>query len=173
MPAQSVRVQLAPLILGVILLLTGVGAAAEDAYRAAPNVELHTTKGGRVRLGDFKGKVVLVKFWASWCPQCVEAFALLDSLDREYRSRGVEVLAVNVDEQRKTADAFLKARTYQVRVMFDPRARAIGAFEAEGVPVAYLIDRRGIVRYAHEGENDHDPAHYRAELNALLAESSR
>jgi peroxiredoxin len=136
-------------------------------------VELYTTKGTRLRLGDFKGKVVLVKFWASWCPQCAEAFALLDAIDREYRSRGVEVLAVNVDEHRKNADAFLKARTYQVRVMFDSRARAIGAFEAESVPVAFLIDRRGIVRYAHEGENDHDPASYRTELNALLAERGR
>ena len=160
-------------IAATILVLVSTRGAAEDAYRRAPKVELQTAKGARVRLADFTGRVVVVKFWASWCPQCAEAFALLDAIDREYRGRGVDVLAVNVDEHRKNADAFLKARTYQVRVLFDPRAKAMGAFEAEAVPVAYLIDRRGIVRYAHEGENDHDPASYRAELNGLLAEPSR
>jgi thiol-disulfide isomerase/thioredoxin len=110
-----------------------------------------------------------VKFWASWCPQCAETFAALDAIDRDYRGRGVEVLAVNVDEHRKNADVFLKARTYQVRVLFDARARVFGALGAEGVPTAYLVDRHGQIRHVHEGDDDTDTA-YRKELDTLLAE---
>ena len=97
-------------------------------------------------------------------------FDALDALDRDYRSRGVAVIAVTVDERRGDADRFLKARTYKVRVVFDPHARAFDAFGGSGVPVAYLIDRRGVVRYVHEGDADAPDATYRRQIDALLAE---
>jgi thiol-disulfide isomerase/thioredoxin len=108
-------------------------------------------------------------FQSSRCPQCAETFAALDAIDREYRPKGVQVLAIDVDEHRRNADAFLKGRAYQVRVLFDARLRAFEAFGADGVPATYLIDRRGRIRHAHDDGDDSD-AVYRAELDALLAE---
>jgi peroxiredoxin len=162
------------LIVVVALLASSVHSSAVVTHRRAPNVELRGPKGTRVRLADYKGKLILIKFWASWCPQCAESFASLNAIDRDYRSKGVEVLAVNVDEHRKDADAFLNAHPGQVRVLFDSRARAFEAFEATGVPVGFLIDRRGIIRHLHEGDDgDDSEAAYRAELDALLAEPVR
>jgi peroxiredoxin len=136
----------------------------------APNVELRAARGPRVRLADFKGKVVLVEFWASWCPDCHLSFPALDAIQREFQSKGVEVIAINVHEERKNADAFLKGRQPQLRVMFDPRLRAWDAFGALGVPTSFVIDRRGIIRYMHEGFDKETDAAYRRQIATLLAE---
>jgi peroxiredoxin len=141
--------------------------AADDP---APNVELRGPKGQRQRLADFRGKIVLLKIWASWCPDCKVLFPQLDRLSREFKPRGVEVIAVNVDEHRKDADAFLKTQSHKLRVMFDPGARVADAFGARGVPASYLIDARGMIRFAHEGWDETADATYRREIMSLLAE---
>ena len=141
--------------------------AADDP---APNVELRGPKGQRQRLADFRGKIVLLKIWASWCPDCKVLFPELDRLSREFKPRGVEVIAVNVDEHRKDADAFLKTQSHKLRVMFDPGARVADAFGARGVPASYLIDARGMIRFAHEGWDETADATYRREIMSLLAE---
>ena len=141
--------------------------AADDP---APNVELRGPKGQRQRLADFRGKIVLLKIWASWCPDCKVLFPQLDRLSREFKPRGVEVIAVNVDEHRKDADAFLKTQSHKLRVMFDPGARVADAFGARGVPASYLIDARGMIRFAHEGWDETADATYRREIMGLLAE---
>jgi len=157
--------------IAVIAVVVCAGLARVDAAGdPAPNVELRGPKGQRQRLADFRGKIVLVKIWASWCPDCKVLFPELDRLSREFKSRGVEVIAVNVDEHRKDADAFLKTQSHQLRVMFDPRARVADAFGARGVPASYLIDARGMIRFAHEGWDETADATYRREIMSLLAE---
>jgi len=152
-------------------LAIGVSPARLDAADdPAPNVELRGPKGQRQRLADFRGKIVLLKIWASWCPDCKVLFPQLDGLSREFKSRGVEVIAVNVDERRSEADAFLKTQAHQMRVMFDPRAHVADAFGARGVPSSYLIDARGMIRFAHEGWDETADATYRREIMSLLAE---
>ena len=154
-----------------VLVASAAVASAGDA--AAPNVEMRGAKGVRVRLADFRGKVVLVKLWASWCPDCQAAFPKLDALYREYRARGVEVIAVSVDERQKDAEAFLETRPHELRVMFDPNAKVLKAFGAPGVPYSYVIDRRGTIRFSHEGYDETTEASYRRELDALLDEQLR
>jgi peroxiredoxin len=145
----------------------GALAAADDP---APNVELRGPKGQRQRLAEFRGKIVLLKIWASWCPDCKVMFPELDRLSREFKPQGLEVIAVNVDEHRKDADAFLKTQQHQLRVMFDPRRRVAQVFGARGVPASYLIDQRGRIRFAHEGWDETADATYRREIMTLLAE---
>ena len=147
----------------------GVALAAADGV-SAPDVEMRDGHGRRVRLAEFKGKVVLVDLWASWCAPCKASFPVLDVLFREYRSRGVEVVAVNLDERRHDANTFLRAHPHQMLVTFDPRARLLKAFDAPGVPISYLIDREGMIRSTHLGDTVDSYAHIRHELDALLAE---
>jgi Peroxiredoxin len=141
--------------------------AADDP---APNVELRGPKGQPQRLANFRGKIVLLKIWASWCPDCKVLFPQLDRLSREFKPRGVEVIDVNVDEHRKDADAFLKTQSHKLRVMLDPSARVADAFGARGVPASYLIDARGMIRFAHEGWDETADAAYRREIMSLLSE---
>lgn len=167
---STAAVMLRASVTAFALMLCAATVSGSAAGETAPNVELRGAKGPRVRLADFRGKIVMLKIWASWCPDCKVMFPELDRLSREFKSQGVEVIAVNVDEHRKNADAFLKTQQYQIRVMFDPRARIPDAFGARGVPSSYLIDQRGRIRFAHEGWDETSDATYRREIMTLLAE---
>jgi thiol-disulfide isomerase/thioredoxin len=149
------------------------GAGAAPAAKAAPAVEWRDAGGGVVRMADTKGKVVLVDFWASWCPPCKESFPALEVLQRDYRARDVRVIAVNVDERQKDADAFLAAHPHQLLVVFDPHGESPKAFKVRGMPSSFVIDRAGNIRYTHQGYTQAVDAAYRREIDTLIAETAR
>jgi thiol-disulfide isomerase/thioredoxin len=151
------------------LLTTGVLGAA-DTVRRAPAVELRLMNGTIVRTADFKGKVVLVDFWASWCPPCKTSFPELDTLYQSYRERGLEVLAVNLDEHRKDADAFLANHPHVMAVAFDPKGESAVAFAVHGMPSSVVIDRSGSIRFTHMGYSGKVLDRYRDEINLLISE---
>ena len=119
--------------------------------KPTPNVSVHTADGATVRLADYKGKVVLIDFWASWCPPCKTSFPALDALYREYQAKGLEVLAVNVDERRRDAETFLDAHPHRLTVLYDPKGVSPQVFGVKGMPSSFLIDRAGNIRFTHMG----------------------
>jgi DsbE subfamily thiol:disulfide oxidoreductase len=138
--------------------------------KPAPNIVVQNGDGGSVDLASYRGKVVLVDFWASWCPPCKTSFPALDALYREYAAKGVEVLAVNLDERRRDADAFLSAHPHRMTVLFDPKGAAPVAFGVKGMPSSYILDRNGNIRFTHMGYSGNVDESYRRELVQLLAE---
>jgi cytochrome c biogenesis protein CcmG/thiol:disulfide interchange protein DsbE len=148
--------------------ITSVSLAAVP--KSAPNVTLQGPDGATVQLAAYKGKVVLIDFWASWCPPCKVSFPALDSLYRDYQSRGVEVLAVNLDERRRDADAFLGDHPHHLTVLFDPKGASPVAFGVKGMPSSFLIDRAGNIRFTHMGYSGDVAGTYRQEITQLLAE---
>ena len=173
-PLASLRLWVAVIAALVILDATGYSWVVRAAPARNPlDVELRDAGGRRLRLGEFKGRVVLVDLWASWCAECQRQFPVLDRLSREYRPRGVEIVAVNLDQHKEDADAFLAMRPHEMLVVFDPRARMLEAFGAAGIPSSYLIDRQGTVRYQHSGFTPGTEAQYRQQLDFLLAEPAR
>jgi cytochrome c biogenesis protein CcmG, thiol:disulfide interchange protein DsbE len=143
---------------------------AASTSRPTPNVEVYAADGVAVKLGDYKGKVVLIDFWASWCPPCKTSFPALDALYRQYRDRGVEVLAVNLDERRHDADTFLGAHPHRLTVLYDPKGVSPQAFGVKGMPSSFLIDRAGNIRFTHMGYTDNVDSSYRQEIAQLLSE---
>jgi len=159
----------------VVILALALGSSSVPAQAApvpapAPPVPLSDRDGRPVRLADLLGRVVLVDFWASWCGPCKQSFPALDDMYGELHARGLEVLAVSVDESRKDADAFLAAHPHRMTVLFDPQAKAAEAFGVDGMPSTFVIDRQGRIRSRHEGYTPGMTAAIRRQVEALLAE---
>jgi thiol-disulfide isomerase/thioredoxin len=151
------------------LLLAAPAARAIDG-KPAPDLALPDSKGATVRLSAYKGQVVLVDFWASWCPPCKASFPALDALSQEYELKGVVVLAINVDEKRHDADTFLNAYPHTMTVLFDPKGQSPQAFGVRGMPSSFIIDRVGNIRFTHMGYTANVAEQYRQEIARLLSE---
>jgi peroxiredoxin len=119
----------------------------------APPFTLPNWAGQPVSLQAFRGTVVLLDFWASWCSVCEAALPALDAIARRRKPEGLEVLAVNVDGSRRRADAFLAERLPRpaMTLLHDPDAAVLARYGAPGMPALYLIDRDGIVRRLETG----------------------
>jgi thiol-disulfide isomerase/thioredoxin len=168
-PTRSIRLATgATAALALCLLLRAPVRGTETL--PIPTVPLHKADGSIVHLSDYAGKVVLVDFWASWCVPCKASFPALDSLYQRNRSRGLEVLAVNVDEQRKAAEAFLAARPHEMPVIFDPKGEAATAFRIRAMPSSVLIDRSSQIRFTHAGYSTEVLSSYQREIELLLSE---
>lgn len=164
--ARARSVSVAMVVAAFVAALSQVTSAADNK---ALSIEMPSAQGRSVRLADLKGKVVLVKIWASWCDQCKEAYPKLAALDRELRSRGVVVVAINVDEKRKQANAFLDANPSDMLVTFDPRGRVLEALGVSSIPTSFVIDRSGVIRYRHSDYTAETLSTYRREIETLLA----
>jgi len=156
-----------------LLIALALLATIAAPSRTAPDITLRTADGGTVRLTDYKGRVVVIDFWASWCVPCKTAFPALDALFREYHARGVEVLAVNVDERRRDADAFLAKLPHTMPVLFDPKGTSAEAFAVRGMPSSFIIDRNGVIRFTHIGYTSDVSSSYRREIAQLLSEEKQ
>lgn len=156
--------------LAFALSLAEATARGSGAAMAVPDIGLVNEAGSTVRLPDLRGQVVLLDFWASWCIPCRTSFPAIDALQKELHDRGFTALAINVDEERKSADAFLARRPHTLTVVFDPQGRAAAAFRLQGMPSTVLLDREGTVRVTHMGYTEKTIAQYRAEILALLGE---
>jgi len=142
------------------------GAGANSTLRADGDA---TARAAFVR--RFEGRVVLVDFWASWCPTCEHAFGFLNSLAEDYRSAGLEVLAINLDSDPRDARDFLAGRRVAFDVAHDATGRCPRGFGLVGMPSAYLIDASGRVRAVTRGFRAGEARALRGRIEALLAET--
>lgn len=126
--------------------------------------------GTPVDLGRFQGQVLYVDFWASWCVPCVRSFSFMNALHRELRERGLQVLAINLDENSEDARAFLSRHPADFTVVVDAGGQCPESFGVLGMPSSYLIDRRGVVRHVHLGFRPGEAEVLRKWVEELLAE---
>jgi cytochrome c biogenesis protein CcmG, thiol:disulfide interchange protein DsbE len=107
--------------------------------------------GDLLDLAAFKGQVVYVDFWASWCAPCRQSFPWMDRMQSELGRDGLVVIAVNVDRKHADAERFLREHPAHFRVLFDPDGLLPEEFGVRGMPTSFLIDRNGRVQLRHEG----------------------
>ena len=112
---------------------------------AAPDFTLINPDGKKVALKDFRGKVVFLNFWATWCESCRDEMPAMERLYREFKGKGFEILGVNVKDKRPDALAFYKKLQLSYPVVLDPEGEVGLLYGAFGMPTTYLIDRKGIV----------------------------
>lgn len=123
-----------------------------------------------LNLDAYRGKVVYVDFWASWCGPCRQSFPWMKSLQDAKSKEGLVIIAVNVDQDKKLADAFLAEFTPSFKVIFDPAGKLAIDFKVSGMPSAYIIDRDGKPRFKHIGYHFEKRTQYEQEIQTLLNE---
>jgi thiol-disulfide isomerase/thioredoxin len=161
--------------LGVAALAAvGVIAAAPIARSLtngdpAPACSASLLDGGRtVSLADYRGKVVYLDFWASWCGPCRESFPFMNELQRELAGKGLQILAVGVDKTPEDARRFLARYPAQFSVALDTAGACPAAFQLQGMPSSYIIDKGGAVRAVHAGFRSRDRVEIRQQLLDVL-----
>jgi thiol-disulfide isomerase/thioredoxin len=118
-----------------------------------PSIVVKELNGKRkIDLGALRGKVVLVDIWASWCAPCMEEMPLLDEMAGRLRDKGVEIIAVSVDEEKESAETFLGSRPkWTLTVAHDPKGKVPDVLKPSKMPTSYVLDAEGIIRYVNEG----------------------
>ena len=153
------------------LAAISIGQAAEVGERA-PSCQVQGLDGsGPLDLAGHSGKVVYIDFWASWCGPCAESFPFLDQLHKELRSKGFEVLGVNLDENTADAQAFLRKRPVGFTLVSDAGGRCPRVYGVQAMPSSYLVDRQGVIRQVHRGFKAGDKKAIRDQVLMLLGAS--
>ena len=124
------------------------------AQALAPDFTLADLDGGTVRMDDLRGKVVLLNFWATWCPPCKAEMPDLDALYRTYgESQGLVVLGVNLQEDAETVAPFVRERDLSFPILLDAEGRVTSdLYHVRPLPTSFIIDRQGYIRDAWNGQ---------------------
>jgi thiol-disulfide isomerase/thioredoxin len=150
-------------------LLLPLSARAVEEGQPAPQFAAVSLSGqGNLSLSQYRGKVVYVDFWASWCAPCLKAVPALEKLRKEFPASDFQVVAINVDQDPERARLFLADHPVGYPSASDPSGSLPEIFGLETMPTSYLIDRKGVVRYVHRGFRTGDDAQIRERIRALL-----
>ena len=152
------------------LSLPGMAVAAATPGSAAPDFSLAARDGGKVRLADLKGQVVMINFWATWSGPCRQEMPLLAQLNTKYEPLGFTLLGVNVEPDSAAAVTWLKGMPVTFPILFDTSSVVAGSFGVEGMPSTVFVDRKGQVRYIHRGYKPGDEARYADMIRSLVKE---
>jgi len=143
-----IRISLMVLTLSLSLSDTAFSAPAPDFKLAGQHKQ--------IKLSDYRGKVVYLDFWASWCQPCRNSFAWMNKMQSLYGDKGFKVIAINLDESRKDANKFLQQIPANFEVAFDPRGNTAENYQVKAMPSSYIIDKHGNVIHANLGFHDKD-----------------
>ena len=168
----------------VLLLIAGLIAAGSGAWVAlsrttghplrsgarAPGFELPSVAGGSESLARYRGRVLFVNFWATWCAPCREEAPALQRLYERLRAEGFEVLAISIDDAgaREKVEGFVREFGLDFPVLLDADQRVYRAYQAYGVPETFLIEKEGRVVERFIGPKPWDDARYERAIRTLL-----
>ncbi|OGQ83863.1 MAG: hypothetical protein A3F90_00910 [Deltaproteobacteria bacterium RIFCSPLOWO2_12_FULL_60_19] len=139
----------------------------EKALRA-PDFTLQDLSGKRLSLKDFKGKLVFLNFWATWCIPCRDEMPQMEKLHREFKSQGLEIVAVNFREDKQTVKKFVAELGLTFRILLDSDGSVSNEYGAWSLPLSYFVDRKGIFIGKVNGDRPWDGKEARAFLRELL-----
>lgn len=166
-------------VAAIVLCLATLSAIAQPPQtltpiaeqKPAPDIALKLVDGGNLNLSNLRGKVVVVNFWATWCPPCRREMPSLERLKELMKGEALEIVAINAgegeDEISEFRQAIKPALTFNLAL--DSRAEAMKAFSVSGLPTTYVIDRQGNVVYRAVGGRIFDDPAIVGTLKALVA----
>ena len=159
-----------PVLFFALALIVASTAAAVKVGDTPPPIDMPDLAGEKVDLRELEGKVVVVDFWASWCGPCKQEMPALESLHKKYAEQGLVIVGVNIDNNPKKMNNFLKGAPVGFRIVHDPKIQIAQRYEPSTMPTSYFIGRGGKIRYVHEGFRKKDAEGIEARIKSLLAE---
>lgn len=170
--ARWIDVLVRPGLAALMFALASGPARAVERDEPAPNFSTPALQGGgNISLSAYRGKLVYLDFWASWCPPCLTSLPQLESLRKELPADRVQIVAVNLDKQPDKARQFLAQHPIGYPSGSDPQGKIPASFGLETMPTSYLIDAQGVVRYVHKGFRKGDIDEVRSRIQALLGDA--
>jgi peroxiredoxin len=158
----------------VLGLATVVAAWAQPTYalmgRPAPDFALHAAAGDNVRLAEHRGEVVVLSFWSSRCNPCRTQLAALNRSFQTYRSAGLAIYGVGVDDDPAQSREFARSAAVSFAMLLDPAKAVSRSYEVDNLPMTLLIDRNGVIRHVLRDYSAANETLYLQELRALLNE---
>ncbi|MCG7871502.1 MAG: redoxin domain-containing protein [Candidatus Thiodiazotropha lotti] len=147
---------LIPLLIFFVAEIDAAQPQGRDKQRSAFDLE------------QYRGRVVLLDFWASWCGPCREAFPWLNEMHRKYHGVGLEIIGINLDEARREAEQFLTNTPAEFTIYFDPKGVLAKRYDLQGMPASYLIGMDGRLLVEHTGFFRSQAAEREAEIRQAL-----
>lgn len=154
------------------LLFVAHPRTSDAAGEMAADFTLRDLDGKSVSLSSFKGKVVLVNFWATWCLPCQKEMPELQKIYKDLEPKGFVVLSISADDARTSSQVkpLIKRNGYTYPVLLDTQTAVVSQYNpTKTLPYSVLVDRQGRVAQIHSGYNPGDEVKIRAEIEALLA----
>jgi len=160
------------LTLGLLITIFAATSLASSGLegQAAPDFALKSSTGENLRLSEYRGDVVMINFWATWCGPCRQEMPLLDELYTRYERVGFNLLGVNIDDDSRRAMQMIEELGVNFPVLFDASKKVSELYEVNAMPVTVLVDREGNVRYVHHGYKPGYEDKYLDQVRSLLRE---
>lgn len=158
------------IVLSLSLAFSAALVQAKEINEPVEDFTLKSRQGDNLRLEDFRGQVVMLNFWASWCGPCRQEMPLMDGLYEQYKDLGFTVLAVNVDANREEAHRFLDKVPVSFPILYDPESQVSSLYRVQAMPTTIMIDRDGRARFIHYGYKPGYEDDYEQEIRQLLRE---
>ena len=152
--------------LGVLSSCVYYPEAAVNIGQMAPSFKLPDLEGGEISLEKFKGKIVLLDFWATWCGPCRMTMPVVEKLSKEYPNDMV-LLAVNMHESKNVVEKYAFEQALVSQILLDEEGTVSAAYGARAIPMQFLIDRSGVVRHIQTGYSSRMAAQMRAQIEQL------
>jgi len=153
-----------------VLLSHGASASGPVIGQPAPDFTLQSRAGDTVTLSELRGDVVVINFWATWCPPCRQEMPLLDQIYGRYQRLGFTLLGVNVEQDSRLADRFLADVPVSFPILLDPSEAVGKLYAVPAMPTTVIVDRKGTVRYIHYGFRAGDEAIVQDAVRRLVRE---
>lgn len=145
-------------------------SVAGESLGPAADFSLPSRGGQAVSLAALRGQVVLVNFWATWCGPCRKEMPLLEQIQKKYAPLGFTLLGINVEEDTTHMETFLGDVPVTFPVLLDPANQVSKLYDVAAMPSTVIIDRKGQVRYIHQGWQPGDESRYQDVIRQLIRE---
>ena len=157
---------------GLVFSVFAAGSLAASGMtgQPAPDFALKSSSGENLRLSEYRGDVVMINFWATWCGPCRQEMPLLDELYSRYQRVGFNLLGVNIDDDSSRAMDMIDELGVSFPVLFDSSKEVSRLYQVDAMPVTIIVDRDGNVRYLHQGYKPGFEDTYQQQVRALIRE---